>query len=196
MKFDKGYWNDRWSNGLTGWDVGGPSTRLKEYFDQIEDKEMKVLIPGCGNAWEAEYLHELGFTNVFLIDIADLALKSFHQRFPAFPESHLINEDFFEHNRQYDLIVEQTFFCALDPKMRAEYRDHMHELLKPDAKLIGLLFNDKLNTEHPPFGGSKPEYDKLFKEKFDIKCLETAYNSIKPRAERELFIIFEKSHNA
>jgi hypothetical protein len=32
----------------------------------------------------------------------------------------------------------------------------------------------------------------LFENDFHIKTLETAYNSIKPRKENELFFIFEK----
>ena len=56
-------WEKRYRESETGWDLGSISTPLKEYFDQLEDKEIKVLIPGCGNAHEASYLHELGFKN-------------------------------------------------------------------------------------------------------------------------------------
>ena len=68
----------------------------------------------------------------------------------------------------------------------------MHSLLSPKGKIVGLLFNFPLTQEGPPFGGSKEEYLTLFSEKFTIKKLEKAYNSIKPRAGRELFFIFEK----
>ena len=196
MKLGESYWNERWEQGLTGWDIGFASTPLKNYFDQLENKELKILIPGCGNAYEAEYLHEKGFGQVHLLDIAPLALKSFHERFPGFPEDHLINEDFFRHEEQYDLIVEQTFFCALDPKLRENYAIKMKSLLKPGGKLVGLLFNDVLNEDHPPFGGNSDEYRALFSDHFEIQCLEKCYNSIEPRAEREVFIIFEKSDHA
>jgi thiopurine S-methyltransferase len=68
----------------------------------------------------------------------------------------------------------------------------MNELLNPGGKLVGLLFNDKLNTDKPPFGGTEEEYLNYFEKYFKIKTFEPCYNSIKPRAGRELFINLEK----
>ncbi|MFN7690843.1 MAG: SAM-dependent methyltransferase, partial [Bacteroidota bacterium] len=64
--------------------------------------------------------------------------------------------------------------------------------LKPTGKLIGLLFNIPLNTEHPPFGGNKNEYENQFSPYFNFKYFDLCYNSIKPRANNELFIVLEK----
>ncbi|HSN47416.1 MAG TPA: hypothetical protein VLR29_01515, partial [Flavobacterium sp.] len=99
--------------------------------------------------------------------------------------------DFFAHKGKYDLIVEQTFFCALSPAMRQNYVSKMHQLLSGNGKLVGLLFN-KTFEAGPPFGGSKKEYEQLFKDYFDIKIMETCRNSIPPRAKSELFVEFEK----
>ncbi|MCB0482614.1 MAG: methyltransferase domain-containing protein [Flavobacteriales bacterium] len=189
LKHNADYWQDRWQSGQTGWDVGYPSTPLAEYIDQLENKELKILIPGAGNAYEAEYLYKAGFKNVYVIDIAFGALENIKKRIPTFPESHLIEGDFFEHNNQYDIILEQTFFCALHPSERKAYCKKMIELLKPSGKLAGVLFNDSLFTDHPPYGGFKADYEALFEPYFSIVKMETAYNSIPPRAERELFIL-------
>jgi hypothetical protein len=67
----------------------------------------------------------------------------------------------------------------------------MHELLAPNGKLVGLMFNDALNADKPPFGGNKEEYQKLFEDTFDIKKMEPCYNSIKPREGRELFVMIQ-----
>jgi len=66
--FDKDYWNEKYLQGSAGWDIGYASTPLVEYFNQLLNKDLKILIPGCGNAYEAEYLVDNGFKNVFLID--------------------------------------------------------------------------------------------------------------------------------
>ena len=66
----KEYWNNLYVKDETGWDIGFPSPAIKEYVDQLTNKDIAILIPGCGNAYEAEYLLALGFTNVTLIDIA------------------------------------------------------------------------------------------------------------------------------
>ena len=189
---DKNYWEKRWENNETGWDAGTITTPLKQYFHQLKDKNIKILIPGCGNAHEAEYLFNEGFKHTYIIDIVSQALESFSKRVPNFPKENLICGDFFNHQNQYDLIVEQTFFCALNPILREAYINKMHALLKPIGKLIGLLFNIPLNTAHPPFGGNKEEYQKQFAPFFHFKHFETCYNSIKPRENNELFIVFEK----
>jgi len=187
----KHYWETRWKENRTGWDIGEISTPLKEYFDQLTDKNLKILIPGCGNAYEAEYLLNKGFTNVYIVEIAQLAVDSFLKRCPQFPKDKIIVADFFELKDQFDLIVEQTFFCAIDPIRRDEYVKQTAQLLKPGGKLVGLLF-DRDFDGGPPFGGNKEEYLNRFEPYFEIRIMETAYNSIDPRKGKELFICLLK----
>ena len=191
-RFDKTYWENKYHENATGWDIGYASAPLTDYFNQLRDKKLKILIPGGGNCYEAEYLFEQGFENIFVIDIAEQPLKNLKARFPNFPDHQLIHDDFFNHQGTYDLIVEQTFFCALDPAMRQKYADKIADLLTENGKLAGLLFDFELTEDGPPFGGSTAEYLPLFSQKFTIKKLERCYNSIKPRNGRELFFIFEK----
>jgi thiopurine S-methyltransferase len=189
----KSYWDMQYSENATGWDIGAVSAPVKEYIDQLTDKSLKILIPGAGNAYEAEYLFINGFKNVRVLDISSVAAESFKQRFPDFPDNQIIVQDFFAHNDKYDLIVEQTFFCALDPAARTKYVKKTYSLLKKGGKLVGLLFNHEFEKAGPPFGGSVNEYETLFSPYFKFKKFEESYNSIKPRAKRELFIIFIKS---
>ena len=189
MELNNKIWNNRYLNDEIGWDIGNISTPLKEYFNQLENKELKILIPGCGNAYEAEYLVSMGFKNVFLIDWAQEALDNFQNRNKSFPTTNLICGDFFKHEENYDLIIEQTFFCAINPILRKDYVLKMKELLADKGKLIGLLFNDTLFTNRPPFGGKKSEYIDLFNKHFINVSMEKAYNSIESRKDRELFIL-------
>ena len=69
MQTQEQYWSSRYAEERTGWDIGHPSTPLKEYIDQLQNKNLKILIPGAGNAYEAEYLFEQGFKNVYVLDI-------------------------------------------------------------------------------------------------------------------------------
>ena len=192
MKFDENYWDAKYNENKTGWDIGSPSTPIKTYIDQIKNKNLKILIPGAGNGYEVEYLHRHGFNNVYVVDIAAQPLKNLHQRIPTFPIENLIHADFFKHNNTYDLILEQTFFCALNPNLRNTYSNKMRQLLNSTGKLVGLFFNFELTAEGPPFGGSFSEYLKTFQDNFTIKTFEKCYNSIKPRNDNELFFIFEK----
>ncbi|WP_299365072.1 methyltransferase domain-containing protein [Winogradskyella sp.] len=190
---NKTYWEQRYQANEIGWDIGYPSTPLKTYIDQLKDTSLKILIPGAGNSYEAEYLWNAGFKNTYVLDIAKPPLDHFKKRVPSFPASQLLHHDFFELEGQFDLILEQTFFCALNPSLREQYAQKMCHLLKPNAKLAGLFFDFPLTASGPPFGGSMDEYSILFNRYFKIKTLERAINSIKERQGNELFFIFDKS---
>lgn len=189
------FWSQAYKEGRTRWDIGYVSPPIKTYFDQLENKKLKILIPGGGNAYEAEYIHKLGFQNVYVVDLVEEPFQNLKIRYPEFPDDHLILGDFFDLDDQYDLIVEQTFFCALLPSLRESYVSKCSDLLKPGGKLIGLLFNIPLFENRPPFGGNKSEYQKLFEDYFEIAVMETSYNSIEPRQGNELFIILNKKSN-
>lgn len=181
------YWNKRYVNSENGWDLGVISLPIKEYIDQLTDTSISILIPGCGNGYEGEYLIEKGFQNVYLLDFAEEPLLNFKNNNPNFPVENLINEDFFKHQGNYDLIIEQTLFCAIDPKLRMNYAKKISELLTPKGKLIGLLFNREFQSG-PPFGGSKNEYLTYFTPYFKCVKMEDCFNSIEPRKGTELFI--------
>ena len=108
------FWHNKYISNATGWDLGKVSPPLKTYFDQLEYKSIKILIPGAGNSYEAQYLFENGFTNIYILDIAKPPLDNLKRRVPNFPESSLVHKDFFKYSGHFDLIVEQTFFCALN----------------------------------------------------------------------------------
>ena len=189
MELDNNYWSNRYSNDTATWDTGKITPPLKAYFDQLTNKEINILIPGCGNSYEAAYLLQNGFTNITLIDISATLCKALEEKFAVHlqKELQIICADFFEHKGQYDLIIEQTFFCALDPSFRNKYAEKMQQLLKTKGKLVGLLFNRDFDGG-PPFSGHENEYRQLFQQHFDIAIMEACYNSIAPRSGAELFI--------
>jgi len=182
------YWDKAYNSGKIGWDAKGVSTPIKEYFDQVEDKNMRILIPGAGNAYEVEYLFRSGFTNVFLLDFAIVPIENFKKRVADFPEGHILHEDFFKLNTSFDIIVELAFLTSFHYDFWEEYARKMHELLSPKGKLIGVLFNHSFGNDFPPFAATVSEYSKLFSPYFDFTELPVAYNSIKPSKGREVFL--------
>ena len=190
--FNAAYWQERYLSNQTGWDTNGITTPLKDYFDQLKDKDLRILIPGCGNAYEAEYLFHKGFPNVFVADVAPAPLENFARRVQDFPKDQLLPQNFFDLQGPYDRIVEQTFFCALNPDLRVAYARKCAELLVPGGRLVGLLFDTTFEHDGPPFGGSSEEYRQYFEPYFRFVHFERAYNSIAPRQGRELFINLQK----
>jgi thiopurine S-methyltransferase len=188
MQLDRNYWEQRYTQAETGWDIGGPSTPLKEYIDGLKDRSVRILIPGAGRAYEAEYAHRLGFFNVFVLDLTDAPYRDLLDRCPDFPKEHLLVGDLLDHDGRYDIILEQTCFCALDPSLRERYVERMSAMLNDGGELVGVLFGEPLNTDHPPFGGDREMYLELFVSQFPEITLEPCRNSIPPRAGRELWL--------
>jgi hypothetical protein len=192
MKFDESYWTGKYEQQLLGWDTGSITTPIKEYIDQLDNKELRIFVPGCGNGHEVRYLHDQGFSNVTVIDLSPEPFKTLRPLCPLYSSEKFIVGDFFDHYGEYDLILEQTFFCALNPKLRQAYANKMNSLLAANGKLVGVFFNLILGITNPPFGGSKEEYVDFFKDDFEFTVFEKCYNSIKPRAGAELFINLRK----
>lgn len=165
--------------------MGQVSPPLSAFLQKLSQREQRILIPGAGYGHEARWLWQEGFRQIKVLDYSAAALAALQEHLP---EDALVAEDFFNHQGQYDLIVEQTFFCALDPALRGQYAQKMAELLAPGASLVGLLFDFPLSSDGPPFGGHAAEYRRYFEEHFKIHKMEACYNSIPPRQGRELFL--------
>lgn len=192
MDLSANAWDNRYLNNDIGWDLGEVSPPLKAYFDQLENKEIKILIPGGGNSYEAEYLFKNGFKNIFVVDLSKTAIDNIQKRIPKLPASQLIHGNFFDIENEFDLIIEQTFFCAINPNLREKYASKMNDLLHKKGKFVGLLFDAKLNEDHPPFGGSKKEYLAYFEAYFTLDVFTECYNSYPNRQGMELFVKFVK----
>lgn len=195
FKLDENYWEERWINEKTSWDIGYSSPAIEEYILQYPNKEASILIPGCGNAYEVEFLWNRGFSNITVLDISTTAAQILRDKYQDRKGVTVICEDFFNHHGKYDLVIEQTFFCALHPDLRPQYVNKMHGLLNKGGRIIGVLFNRVFEKDGPPFGGSVLEYQNLFNNDFEIQKMEECYNSIEARKGSEVFINLQKQGN-
>lgn len=191
MQTNSSYWDERYQEDNTPWDMKAPSPPLKNYIDSIENKNAAILIPGCGNAYEAGYLLEKGFTNVTVIDLASTVTAIIKKKYKD-TSLKVITGNFFELEDSYDYILEQTFFCAIDPSLREAYVAKCYELLKPGGKIAGVFFNKKMVDVEPPYVATTEEYIQLFQNKFNINKLEPCTTSVLPRLGTELYFEFEK----
>ncbi len=187
---DRQFWNEKYKNDQTRWDLGEVSPPLKKYIDQLDNRSQSILIPGAGNAYEAAYLLENGFEAVTVIDIAPRLVQKLNSQFQD-DNITIVEGDFFDHDGNYDLILEQTFFCALPPQKREAYIKKMRDLLNPNGRLCGVLFDRQFDSG-PPFGGSEKEYRKLFEGSLSECKMERCYNSHPARKDSELWINMQK----
>ncbi|HMO41007.1 MAG TPA: SAM-dependent methyltransferase [Saprospiraceae bacterium] len=186
------YWNERYRTGHTPWDIGQVSPAIQRYLDQLPDQSIRILIPGAGNAYEAIYAHRRGFSQVYVCDWAPSAFDYLRQQAPDFPAEQLLIADFFKLDITVDLIIEQTFFCAIDPAQRAEYARKAADLLSSGGRVAGLLFATHFAQPGPPFGGTQEGYEAIFNPFFQILQMDITPWSIPPRAGNELFFELKK----
>lgn len=184
------FWDALYTNHETAWDIGYVSTPLKEYIDQLTNKNTSILIPGAGKGYEAVYLAEKGFTDITVADISAVATTALREKLGnGYPAIRIVTGDFFKLEGSFELVLEQTFFCTLPPTLRGRYVSKVKEILTGNGKLAGVLFNREFDKEGPPFGGHTEEYRQLFSPLFRIKVLEDCYNSIPQRKGSEVFLI-------
>lgn len=185
------YWDTRYQEKRTGWDIGYHNSLHTDYIEKNYTQEACILVPGAGSAYEVEYLWQRGFKNVYACDYAPMPKELFIKRVPHFPESQYLSGDFFQVTQKFDVVLEQTFFCAIDPKLREKYVEHMHSILKPKGIIFGVFF-EMHKPDGPPFGGSASEYKQLFSSKFEIATMKPSVESIPQRMGSELIVEFIK----
>lgn len=191
-------WDQRYAEGNIPWDLQGPTP---EFVRLVEEKRLPAkgiaLVPGGGQGHDAILLAQAGF-EVDLVDFSPRAITA------ALELAHKSNtrlfaylHDFFAlptlpyHRGRYDLLLEYTFFCAIDPALRPAYVKAVAALLKPGGRLVGLFFPLATDKEGPPFLVSREEVEALFRPYFEL-TIESPQRSVKPRAGREFLGIFQR----
>lgn len=169
------------------------SPPLKAYFDAPIQPLGHVLIPGCGQAYEADYLVQLGVAAVTVLDFAPALMDQLAIRLRE-TAVQVICEDIFNHRGVYNTIAEQTLFCAIDPSQRMSYVNQIADLLQRDGIWFGVLFDREFDRSGPPFGGSEREYRTLLAPRFEVLKMEKCSNSIPQRLGTEVFFIARKKH--
>lgn len=189
-------WDSRYLENNAPWDLSGPTP---EFLRLIETKIIghkgRAIVPGAGRSYDAISLAKSGM-EVDVVDFAPTALRDAQER--ALQEKAVVyfyKQDAFDlmklpyFKERYDLWLEYTFYCAIDPSMRDEYVKLAHYVLKPGATLVGLFFPTSIDKEGPPFQVSQEEVEKKFSPYFDV-TFEKPLQSVKPRAGREFLGIF------
>jgi len=189
-------WNEHYLNQNTPWDLGAATP---EFLRLVKEGRLptkgNALVPGAGRGHDAILLAKNGW-ETSVVDLSAKAIEALLEE--ASKEKRNIFSykiDFFDlpkigfHQNRYDLILEYTFFCAIDPALRKEYGRAMRKLLKPGGLLVGLFFPLTHEGASPPFVVSKEEVRAVL-EGFEI-IEESPRESVKPRAGRE-FLVFAR----
>ncbi len=182
------WWGGRYQSGDTGWDLGEVSPPFVQLHAEGTIAPCAVAVPGCGRGWEVTWLAELGYT-VTGIDFAPEALAEVKKRVNgAGPAPELVCADVLAPpdrlSGTFDLVLEQTCFCAIHPHRRPEYVAAMHRLLKPGGRLVGLFYSCK-GEGGPPFTTHPEAVRELFEGLFTVASLDLTPHSHERRVGEE-----------
>jgi SAM-dependent methyltransferase len=145
------FWDTRYESSVTPWDAGRVPDALRRHLHAVP-AAARVLVPGCGSAYEAYYLAENGF-DVLAIDFSAQAVARARKQLGRFADR-VRQADFFDFDlggRAFDVIYERAFLCALPQRLWQRYAERSAQLLAPGGRIAGFFFFDD-SPRGPPFG--------------------------------------------
>ena len=184
------FWESRYRDHTTPWDAGKVPDALRDYTKRIKSGS-RILIPGCGSAYEAGYLAENGF-DVLAIDFSPAAVELAKKNLFRFGDIVRLADFFeFDYGKPYEVIYERAFLCALPPRMWPQYAPRMAQLLRPGGELAGFFFFRE-TEKGPPFGTTPEALHALLDPHFDLVEDRMATDSIPVFQDAEHWQIWRK----
>ncbi|NOZ04408.1 MAG: methyltransferase domain-containing protein [FCB group bacterium] len=190
------FWEEKYQSGKAYWDLGGPTPVFEELAAGLNNG--RVCIIGSGRGYDAIVFAKRGL-EVTIVDFAPSAIEAAEREARKAGVTIIARQmDLFylpgEYSDEFDYVIEQTCFCAIDPGRRREYENVVWRILKTGGKLIGLWFPIDKNhsSEGPPWSVSVAEIKRLFGKRWELEREEFPELSIKPRKGREKLMIFRK----
>ena len=184
------FWESRYRDHVTPWDAGKVPDTLRDYTKRIKSGS-RILIPGCGSAYEAGYLAENGF-DVLAIDFSPAAVELAKKNLSRFGDIVRLADFFeFDYGKPYEVIYERAFLCALPPRMWPQYAPRMAQLLRPGGELAGFFFFRE-TEKGPPFGTTPEALHALLDPHFDLVEDRMATDSIPVFQDAERWQVWRK----
>lgn len=184
------FWSKRFGEGVTPWDAGKAPAAFADFIAR-QPAPLNTLIPGCGSAWEAAHLAELGWP-VTALDFSPAAVAVAREVLGNAAVD-LVCADFFTFSprRPYQLLYERAFLCALPRKLWADWGRRVAALLPPGGLLAGYFFICD-QPKGPPFGILREQLDELLQANFELLEDMAVTDSIHVFAGRERWQVWRR----
>jgi thiopurine S-methyltransferase len=193
------FWDQRFRSGVTPWETGSAPTALRE-FAANHDADAhassgaapRVLIPGCGSAWDAAFLDSAGW-EVSALDFSQAAVDTARGTLGDGWRGRLLCADFFTYDADapFDVIYERAFLCALPRALWPNYAPRMAKLLRPGGLLAGSFFITD-EPKGPPFGILPQQLEDLLTPHFIRRADRALEDSLPVFAGRERWQVWER----
>ena len=184
------FWCKRFGEGVTPWDAGKVPDAFADFISR-QPLPLNTLIPGCGSAWEAAHLADIGWP-VTALDFSPVAIEKAREILGSAPVD-LVCADFFTFApaRQIGLIYERAFLCALPRKLWDDWGRRIAELLPSGGILAGFFFVCE-QPKGPPFGILPDQLSQLLAPNFTLLEDAPVSDSIPVFAGRERWQVWQR----
>ena len=194
------YWEQAYQSGEIAWDIGAPTPIFNKWI-KSQTHSFTICVLGAGNGWDALNFAKQGHT-VTAVDFASSAIENMRKSAKDLNVNlNLVHSDIFDlydilHSK-FDIVLEYTCYCAIDPDRRTDYVELVSYLLKPEGMLVALFFptDKELNDDGPPYGVELDETLLSFSKYFKVVEQKKPLLSIERRNGREMFVILKKYGN-
>ena len=184
------FWCKRFGEGVTPWDAGKVPDAFADFISR-QPLPLNTLIPGCGSAWEAAHLADIGW-QVTALDFSPAAIEKAREILGSAPVD-LVCADFFTFvpARPIGLIYERAFLCALPRKLWDDWGRRIAELLPSGGILAGFFFVCD-QPKGPPFGILPDQLTELLAPNFTLLEDAPVSDSIPVFAGRERWQVWQR----
>lgn len=188
---DSQLWSQRYITHETGWDMGAPSPSLLWAVDKLKLPKMRVAVLGCGLGHDAHFMASKGHM-VTGFDFSAEAIQSAEALYPSQTNLKWVCKDVFEMSEEFknsfDLVLEHTCFCAVDPERRKELVKVWKNILSDEGQVLGIFFVMP-KTYGPPYGATEQEIHDLLVKEFRFNLWTRSRASHPKRLGRELIVL-------
>ena len=184
------FWCKRFGEGVTPWDAGKVPDAFADFISR-QPLPLNTLIPGCGSAWEAAHLADIGWP-VTALDFSPVAIEKAREILASAPVD-LVCADFFTFapTRPIGLIYERAFLCALPRKLWDDWGRRIAELLPGGGILAGFFFVCD-QPKGPPFGILPDQLSQLLAPNFTLLEDAPVSDSVPVFAGRERWQVWQR----
>lgn len=178
---EKQAWQDRWEQGLTGWDQGEAHPALAQLITHARREGgladgAQIYSAGAGRAHSEAAWARVGY-RVRAVDLSHEAIDQAQKIYGSIPTLELCVGDLFDiaaaERGAFDAIYDRAMLCALAPELRPAYIEAMKARLKVGGLFCAILFRAVSHESPPPYPVDESEAMRVLGADFKL-CFAAA----------------------
>ncbi len=175
------------------WDLKAPHPALVDTFPRMKQPRSRIMVLGSGEGHDAAYFAEIGHI-VTAVDFSEEAITRAKSHYGSFPINFMQASAFQlpkNYDKNVDIIIEHTFYCAIPPEKRHQLVQTWNRCLVRGGLLMAVFFVTEKRSG-PPYGASEWEIRERLKKDYILLFWGRWRQSPGRRQGRELFVLAQK----